>query len=177
MGLLIICPLYDERPEVASKAHAKKFHKGHSKNSKSDILGVRVHEIIDGGVAALLEGVLVSAGSGVLATARFRRSSVVVLLPVRGVVDTTTLQYALKGIDSVYADMFCLVAVLSHTILELIFDRLSDRVLVGVDSDSKSDLSDEDNSNETEVEKKHASVLGEGATAPQQSHYEDDAAQ
>ena len=48
-------------------------------------------------------------------------------------------------------------------------DRLSDRVLVGVDSDSKSDLSDEDNSDETEVEKEHASVLGEGATAPQQS--------
>ena len=57
-------------------------------------------KLTDGGVAALLEGVVVSAGIGVLATTRFRRCSVVVLLPVRRVVHTTTLQHALKSASS-----------------------------------------------------------------------------
>ena len=59
-------------------------------------------KLTDGDVAALLEGVVVSAGIGVLGTTRFRRCSVVVLLPVRRVVYTTTLQYALKSASIVH---------------------------------------------------------------------------
>jgi len=175
MGLLIFCPLDDERPKVTSESHSEELHNSHSQNSESDVLGVGVHERANGGVASLLVGSIVSTG-GVVLAARSWGSNVSSVSPIVGTLHATTFQDGLKSVDGVFADRFGLVVVFIHTIPKLFLDGIGDGVLVCVDCDSKGDLPDEDEGNQREVEQEHTSVLGQGTAAAEQTDYEDDAA-
>jgi len=173
----VFVSLHDVRSEVASEAHSEQLNEGYSKNSESYVLGVRVHEIIDGVVASFLEAVFCVGTVLAVDAARWRWCFHCVVLPVGGFIDTTAFQNTLQTVDRVTADFLGFVAVFAHAVLELIFDGVGDTVLVVVDSNGKSDLADEDDGDEAEVEQKHAPVLGQRSAASQQSDYKDNAAE